>query len=112
MNAHQNVYSASKGLQYAGDDKCKFMNVNKYKKPHPATLLKVDSWKSKYDVNDNLIECYGGKIDMKQVSSIKYLGFVCSEDGTNISNIQTLANKSIGIKKNISFDQTPRPIYI
>ena len=33
MNAHQNVYSASKGLQYAGDDKCKFMNVSKYKKP-------------------------------------------------------------------------------
>ena len=84
---YQNVQSASKGLQY-GEDKCKYMNINSF-----------DSWETSYDNSDNLIENYSGKVDMRQVSSIKYLGFVCSEDGTNIKNIQILANKSIGIKK-------------
>ena len=77
------------------------MNISKSKKRTPKITLEVDYWKISYDMEDNLIVTYEGKTDMKLVHEVKYLGFIISEDGGNLKNIQALKNKSIGTIRKI-----------
>ena len=57
--------------------------------------LQVDSWDISYDIDDNLIETEGKKIDMLEKNEIKYLGFVISGDAKNVKNITARRNKNI-----------------
>ena len=40
---------------------------------------------------------------MKNVNEQKYLGFILSEDGTNMKNIIAKQQRAIGIRKDINF---------
>ena len=65
--------------------------------------LYIDYWSEKHDEKDQLIETFEGKIKMKNVTEQKYLGFIISEDGSNLKNIEAKVKKSIGIIKTIQF---------
>ena len=70
------------------------------------SALTVDSWK--VTVQDDLetghvefIETYEGQIPIGQVDKTKYLGFIISNRGDNLANINEMKNKSIGVIRNI-----------
>ena len=105
MNALINVKTAEKGLRF-GPSKCKTMVVGNEKKAVISNALVVDNWKVQYVPDDKtgepkLSEWYDGKIEIDQVPKQKYLGFVISNQGNNMANIQELKNKSIGIIRKI-----------
>ena len=54
-----------------------------------------------YDKEENLVETEGVKIKMEEVTEIKYLGFVISETASNVANITSKTNKSMGTIRNI-----------
>ena len=49
--------------------------------------LFIDVWSDKHNENDRLIETFEGKVPMTNVSEQKYLGFISSNDGSNLKNI-------------------------
>ena len=68
--------------------------------------LQVDQWICEYKENKisgehDLIESYGGKIDIKKTEVYKYLGFMISCTGDNMANIREMKNKSIGVIRKI-----------
>ena len=65
--------------------------------------LYIDYWSEKHDKTDQLIETFEGKIRMKNVSEQKYLGFILSEDGSNMRHIMAKQKRAIGIRKDISY---------
>ena len=105
INALINVKTSEKGLRF-GPSKCKTMVVGEEKKAVISNALVVDSWKVEYVTDDRtgepkLREWYDGKIEIEQVPKQKYLGFVISNQGNNLANIQEVKNKSIGIIRKI-----------
>ena len=105
MNALINIKTAEKGLRF-GPSKCKTMVVGEEKEAVIKNALVVDDWKVDYVRDDKtgetrLREWYSGKMEIDQVSKQKYLGFVISNQGNNLANIQEVKNKSIGIMKKI-----------
>ena len=54
-----------------------------------------------YDKEENLVETEGDKIKMEEVTELKYLGFVISESASNVANITSKTNKSMGTIRNI-----------
>ena len=68
--------------------------------------LDVDNWIVQYVENKltgeaDLIENYGGKVDIGKVEEYKYLGFVISCKGDNMANIRQVQNKSLGVVRSI-----------
>ena len=61
--------------------------------------LQVDHWITEHEENkmtgeDDLIESFGGKIDIKQTEEYTYLGFVISYKGDNMANIRVMKKSS------------------
>ena len=105
LNAFINVKTAEKTLQF-GPAKCQYMVVGKNADTVTQNSLQVDQWISEYKENKisgehDLIESYGGKIDIKKTEVYKYLGFMISCTGDNMANIREMKNKSIGVIRNI-----------
>ena len=66
----------------------------------------MDSWSVEYVDNLNtgdydLIETFVGKVAIENTAKHKYLGFVISNTGDNMVNINSMKNKSIGIIRQI-----------
>ena len=100
LNTFINLKTADKKLQF-GLDKCKVMLVgNKIENFHKNELF-VDCWDLKYDEEENLNENFEGKKEMKLTDSDPYLGFVISNNGSNMKNIQKRTNIAIGTIKEI-----------
>ena len=100
LNAYVNTKTADKKLQF-GPDKCKVMLVGKTQENFHKNKLFVDCWDIKYDENEKIIDQFSGKQEMKPVNFDKYLGFVISNNGNNMKNIEAVKNKSIGVIKQI-----------
>ena len=73
--------------------------VNEYSVPNK---LEVDSWEIKYDDEDNLVETEGQKVEMKEETELKYLGFVICGNGSNVPNILEKMNKARGTIRSIT----------
>ena len=101
MNAAINVKTAEKRLQF-GVTKCKSMFIGKDSKDIINNPLFVDKWnvehtdKPENDDND-LIETYDGKVAIGSTETYKYLGFIISNKGDNMKNINEMKKKSIWI---------------
>ena len=65
--------------------------------------LYIDKWSEINDKKDHLIKTFEGKVRMERVTEQNYLGFVVSEDGSNMKNIEVKEKRAIGIKKRYSF---------
>ena len=65
--------------------------------------LYIDHWSEKHNMKDQLVETFEGKLKMKNVTEQKYLGFIISEDGSNLKNIESKGKRSIGIIKTIQY---------
>ena len=102
LNSFINVKSAEKKLQF-GPDKCNILTIAHKNANIVENSLYIDYWSETHDKNDNLIETFEGKIEMKNVNEQKYLGFVLSADGSNMKNIQEKQKRAIGIRKDITF---------
>ena len=101
LSAFVNVKMADKDLQF-GPEKCKSMVVSKVKpqefhKPN----LSVDDWKLVHTKSGRIKETYVGKVHVKEENSLVYLGYVLSNKGSNMPNINHMRNKSIGTQRQI-----------
>ena len=83
LNAFINVKTAEKKLQF-GLDKCHTLTISNKNIIKEETDLHIDYWSEKHNEEDQIMETFEGKIKMKNVSDQKYLGFIISDDGTNI----------------------------
>jgi hypothetical protein len=68
--------------------------------------LMVDSWETFYEENQKiwqikLIENFSGLTQIEKTQTQTYLGFVISNTGNNMANIDQLKKKSIGVIKKI-----------
>ena len=63
----------------------------------------MTEWSETHDKKEHLIKTFEGKFRMERVTEQKYLGFVVSEDGSNMKNIEVKEKRAIGIKKCILF---------
>ena len=102
LNAFINVKTAEKKLQF-GYDKCHTLNITHKSKTIVETDLYIDHWSETHSKNGHLIDEFKGKIKMKNVHEQKYLGFVLSENGSNLNNIKSKQNRAFGIKKDIEY---------
>ena len=51
--------------------------------------------------DNDLVEEYGGKVDIGKTENQKYLGFILSNKGDNMKNITEMKNKSVWIMNKI-----------
>ena len=116
MNVAINVKTAEKRLQF-GVNKCKTMLVGKNSEQVMNNPIMVDKWTIDYPDNfeahknvnskeneTEISETYDGEVEMKNTEKQKYLGFILSNKGDNMQNINELKNKSVWIIKKI-FDK-------
>ena len=101
LNAFINIKTAEKKLQF-GPTKCKSMLVGKNVQSVINSELMVDEWSVKYVENEltgeaELNEMYCGLTGIEKTNEQKYLGFVLSNTGDNMANINELKKKSIGV---------------
>ena len=66
----------------------------------------VDSWEASYEEDENtgvlsLKENYKGLTKIEKTTKQMYLGFVISDSGDNMANIEQMKNKSIGVIRKI-----------
>ena len=105
MNALINEKTASKGLQF-GVKKCKYMVVGKDAENALVRDLTVDKWNVSHHDDpetgeDILVESFEGQVPIQKTSQQKYLGFVLSDKGDNMVNINEMKKKSKGIIRRI-----------
>ena len=105
LNAFINVKTAEKMLQF-GPKKCKSMLVGKNTENVVNNNLDVDNWivehvENKVTGEADLMEYYGGKVEIEKAEEYTYLGFVISCKGDNMANIRQVENKSIGVIRTI-----------
>ena len=100
LNSFLNVKAAEKKLQF-GKDKCHTLKIAHKNARNVESELFIDHWSEKHDKEGNLIEAFEGKVKMDQVLEQKYLGFIISEDGSNIKNILSKQKRSFGIIRDI-----------
>jgi hypothetical protein len=105
MNALINVKTADKGLQF-GVKKCKSMLVGKDTENALDSDLTVDKWKSNHKDDpviggEVLEDTYEGQVSIEKTHEQKYLGFVVSNKGNNMANINCMKKKSKGIIRRI-----------
>ena len=94
MNAYINFQSANKGLQFS-ISKCKTLTIGKKTPLYQTKPLEVEKWEITYDQQGNITETYAGKTPLEEVSSVKYLGFIISSNGSNVENIASKKIKAI-----------------
>ena len=87
LNTFVNFKTAEKKLQF-GPDKCHTISVAHKAVRCVETDLYIDTWSETHTKEGHLIEQFQGKVKMKNVSEQKYLGFVLSEDGSNIKTLK------------------------
>ena len=68
-----------------------------------GTDLFIDHSSKKHNENDHLVEQYEGKGKMNNVTEQKYLGFIISNDGSNMKNIEAKEKRAIWIKRTIKY---------
>ena len=102
LNAFVNTKTAEKKLQF-GPEKCHTLSVAHKSVKSVETELYIDTWCETHNDEGHLIEQFQGKVKMKNVSEQKYLGFVLSDDGSNIKHIEFKQKRGIGIKKDIEY---------
>ena len=105
MNTLINVKTAEKRLQF-GPTKCKTMLIGKDTTNVLNSELFVDCWKVEHGEvsepgGEDLIEIYEGPIPIEKTEQQKYLGFVLSCSGNNMTNINAMKTKSIGVIRSI-----------
>ena len=105
MNVLLNVRTAEKGLQF-GATKCKSMLIAKNSEKVITNDLYVDIWSKEHKENvetgeADLVERFAGQVPMEKVQEQKYLGFVISNSGNNLANINAMKKKSFGTIKQI-----------
>ena len=105
LNVLMNVKTAEKTLQF-GATKCKSMLVGKSKENVVNNNLAVDNWivnhvENKKTGDTDLVEIFGGQVDIDKVDEYTYLGFVISSRGDNKANIRQMRNKSAGVIRKI-----------
>ena len=105
LNAFINVKTAEKMLQF-GPKKCKSMLIGKDTENVLNNNLDVDNWivehvENKVTGEADLVEYYGGKVEIEKAVEYTYLGFVISCKGDNMANIRQVENKSIGVIRTI-----------
>ena len=102
LNAFINLKTAEKTLQF-GPTKCKSMLVGKCTETVTNTELQVDHWSVNHSETgeEEIIEKYEGQISIGKTNEYKYLGFVISNKGDNMANINQIKKKSIGVIKQI-----------
>jgi hypothetical protein len=105
LNAFINVKTAEKMLQF-GPKKCKSMLIGKDTENVLNNNLDVDNWivehvENKVTGEADLVEYYGGKVEIEKAEEYTYLGFVISCKGDNMANIRQVENKSIGVIRTI-----------
>ena len=81
-------------------DKCKKMHIGKDLDENICTKFEVDTWKDTLKKNMNgdeeVIDEYDGKRNMKMVSEKKYLGDKVTNNVENDKNIKYRTNKGTG----------------
>ena len=88
-------------LQF-GLSKCYKMHVGKYNEKFKCQPVFLDSWKS-HEVEENksgqvnFQEYFEGKVQIKEVENVKYLGNSINTAGTNIEDITVKCNRGIEI---------------
>ena len=65
--------------------------------------LYIDNWNETHSKEGHIIEKFEGKTKIYNVSEQKYLGFVISEDGSNLKNIEAKRKRARSIIKDIQF---------
>ena len=111
LNGFVNVKTADKELQF-GIDKCNYMIVSKAKtNSFLKPALFVDSWKLIHNKNKTMEETFMGKIPMEEKNSLLYLGYMLSQNKSNMPNINHKKNKSKGTQKQIPKLIEPLGIY-
>ena len=84
LNAYLNVKGAEKKLQF-GHDKCDKLRIaHRNSTFGKSDELYIDHWKETHNKEGQLIETFEGKVKMANVPVQKYLGFILSEDGSNM----------------------------
>ena len=98
LNAFMNIKTAEKTLQF-GQTKCKSMLVGKNTETVINNELLVDTWEVKHSETgeEEIIENYKGLSAIGKAEEYKYLGFMISNKGDNMANIQQVKKKSIGV---------------
>ena len=98
MNAFMNAKTAERTLQF-GQNKCKSMLVGKNTDTVINNELLVDTWEVKHSDTgeEEIIEEYKGPSPIGKAEEYKYLGFIISNKGNNMANIQEIKKKSIGV---------------
>ena len=86
LNALINVKTSEKKLQF-GPTKCHTMKIAHQSVTSVKSDLFIDVWSQKHNENNHLIKTFEGKVPMTNVSEQKYLGFILSNDGSNLKNI-------------------------
>ena len=104
LNAFINVKTAEKMLQF-GHSKCKSMLVGKNISNVVNNNLDVDNWIVQYVENKltgeaDLIENYGGKVDIGKVEEYKKPVMISCK-GDYMANIRQVQNKSLGVVRSI-----------
>ena len=102
LNAFINVKTAEKKLQF-GSNKCHTMTIAHKNARNVKSDLFIDVWSENHDEKDHLIEKLEGKVKMQSVSEQKYLGFILSDDGSNMKNIFEKQKRANGIIREIQY---------
>ena len=63
--------------------------------------FKVDTWRLVFDQEGNMIEIFDGKKTMKEVTEIKYVGVIISQNVSNMPDIMNKRNRAFGTQKMI-----------
>ena len=101
INTFMNENSAEKHLQF-NPKKCKYLDIGRNTETSVLhNTLEVDTWDISYDEKENMIETEGPKVKMIKVNQLKYLGFVISEDASNVAKISEKKKISTGIIRSI-----------
>ena len=102
LNSYINVKTAEKKLQF-GPDKCHTLTIAHKSQTVFETDLFIDHWKETHNEQGHHEETFEGKVKMTNVTEQKYLGYVLSDNGSNMNNIMAKQNRAIGIKKDIQY---------
>ena len=87
LNAYLNVKSAEKKLQFGHNKYHTLRIAHRNSTCTKSDELFIDHCKEKHNKEGHLIETFEGKVKIMNVPEQKYVGFILSEDGSNLNNI-------------------------
>jgi hypothetical protein len=86
LNAYLNVKTAGKKLQF-GPDKCHTLEITHKNVTCSQSDLYIDHWSENHGTEGNLNKQFEGQVKMVNVPEQKDLGYILSEDKSNMKNI-------------------------